>query len=92
MSCTVDWSDACARAKALTDAYYGIVAGGSETLIRHRTEQGEREVRFGAHNLDVLRSEMRAAEDACRATQGLPPINRRFAITAGARRPPFQGR
>ena len=82
----VDFNDPCARAAALKDAYFQLVSGGGVTLIKEAAAGGEREVRFGKTDLATLRTEMQRAEDECRAVQGLPPIQRRFAITAGSRR------
>jgi len=84
----VDWDDPCARAKALKDAYYERLAGGSSTRVRFRHGDNEQEVQTSvtAGNLTELRRAMIAAEDECRAKQGLPPLNRRFAIRGGSRR------
>lgn len=80
----VDWTDPCARASALREAYFGLISGQVESLIRYRGPEGEREVRFPAARLEILKQELREAEDQCRLEQGGSP--RRFAIRAGARR------
>lgn len=85
MTATVDWSDPCARAAALSEAYFTLVKGGV-SMIRVRAAGGEREVRYHKAEMTSLRLEMQRAEDECRAQQGLPPLTRRFAITAGSRR------
>lgn len=84
----VDWSDPCARAKALRDAYYERLAGGSSQRVRFRHGDNEQEVQTSAMlgNIEALRREMLKAEDECRALQGLAPLNRRFAIRGGSRR------
>jgi hypothetical protein len=82
----VDWTDPCARAAALRDAYFNIVKGGSVSLIRTRAAGGEREVRFQKGEQALLRTELWAAEDECRASLGQPKLQRRFSITAGSRR------
>lgn len=86
MTGTVDWSDPCARAAALSEAYFSLVRGGSVSLIRVRAAGGEREARYHKADMSSLRIEMQRAEDECRAQQGLAPLRRRFAITAGSRR------
>ncbi|WP_316172136.1 MULTISPECIES: hypothetical protein [unclassified Bradyrhizobium] len=83
---TVNWDDPCARYAALRDAYFQIVSGGGETLIRTKGPEGEQEVRFHAADLDTLRNEMNAAQAECAAsTAGVNP-RRRFAIRAGSQR------
>lgn len=89
MTTPVDWTDPCQRAKALTNAYYSLLSGEKESTIRTRSGESEDEVRFAATNIDRLKEEMQAAEDACLAKQGLPRPRRRFAIQAGSR--PFRG-
>lgn len=88
MSQTVDWSDPCARASALRDAYFSVLSGGKVQRIRFKHGDNEQEVTYSgtSASLASLRKEMQAAEDECRAKQGLPPVNRRFAIRGGARR------
>lgn len=86
MADPVDWTDPCARAAALREAYFNIIKGGSVSLVRTRAAGGEREVRFAKSEQSTLRTEMWAAEDACRAQQGLPKLQRRVAIPAGSRR------
>lgn len=81
----VDFSDPCARYAALRDAYYNLISGAGESLIRYKGPEGEREVRFHTVNVNFLRSEMQTAQAECTAlTNGTNP-NRRFAIRAGAR-------
>lgn len=82
----VDWSDPCARYAALRDAYYATLSGGGETLIRYKGPEGEQEVRYHAQNLELLKTEMVAAQTECAAATGVPNPNRRFAIRAGTQR------
>lgn len=84
----IDWDDPCARAKALRDAYYDRLGGGTAQRVRFRHGDNEQEVQTSVlqGNLSVLRREMQDAEDACRKLRGLPPLNRRFAIRGGSRR------
>jgi hypothetical protein len=85
----VDWSDPCAKAGALTSAYYALLQGQQEVEIRTRTLDAEEVVRFSAPNLDALRTEMQAAASACAKQTGQPDPNRRFAITCGGARRPW---
>lgn len=80
---TVDWSDPCARYIALRDAYYETVRGGTETLIRYKGPEGEREVRYKQSDLGILLAEMRSAQAECQATTGTKRTGR-YAIRAGA--------
>lgn len=86
MAAPVDWNDPCARAAALKAAYFASVSGGSVQAIRAKAAESEREVRYQKMDTATLRLEMWAAEDECRAKNGLPKLQRRFAITAGSRR------
>lgn len=83
-----NWDDPCERAKALRDAYFDRLAGGTAQRVRFRHGDNEQEVQTSTlqGSLNALRQEMQNAEDECRASQGLPPINRRFAIVGGSRR------
>ena len=86
----VDWTDPCARAAALRDAYYRMVSGQQETEIRTRTLDAEEMVRFGPGNLDALRNDLSAAETECLAKlagQAVSP--KRFAIGLRHKRPAF---
>lgn len=84
----IDWTDPCARAAALRDAYYERLHGGTSTRVRFRAGDNEQELQssHSGPSLADLRREWWAAEDECRAAQGKPPLRRRFAIRAGARR------
>lgn len=79
----VDWTNPCARATALRNAYYALVSGQQEQEIRTRTLDAEELVRFTAADRGVLLAEMRAAEAECAASTGATNTNRRVAITAG---------
>ena len=84
----VDFSDPCQRAAALRDAYFNLIAGANESLIRFRGPNGEQEVRFGPGKVELLKSEWEAAENACAVANGTANAHRRYAIRAGARRQP----
>jgi hypothetical protein len=79
----VDWTNACERWAALREAYYSLLQGGNETMIRRKGPTGEEEVRFRAADLATLAAEMRAAESQC---LGNDNPNRRSAIRGGAQR------
>lgn len=85
---TVDWTDPCAKALALRNAYYSLLSGAMESLIRHSTSEGDQEVRYARADLGALKTELDSAEVACaqKLGQPIPAANRRFAIRAGARR------
>jgi len=75
---------ACDMAAFLREAYYTIVAGGSEKVIRYKGPNGEREVQFTSANLQFLQGELQYWEGLC----GSPNPNRprRFAIRGGSQR------
>lgn len=81
----IDWSDPCARALALTNAYYAALAGEREVEIRTRTFDAEELVRFLPVDIEKLRIEMQSAQSECAKARGMRDPNRRFAITAGSR-------
>jgi len=80
-----DWTDPCARAAALTTAYYQTLAGDREVEIRTRSLDAEDHVRYRPTDLAALRVEMQAAQAECAALNGAVSPNRRFALTAGRR-------
>ena len=82
----VDFSDPCARYVALRDAYYTLLQGGVETLVRFKGPEGEQEVRYSSTKLELLKAEMMQAQSECSAETGTPNPNRRFAIRGGAQR------
>lgn len=83
---TIDPSDPCALAEALRKAYLARLTGGNQR-VRFRAGDNEQEVwTHPGGSLAELRAALWAAEDECRALQGLPPRQRRFAVTAGSRR------
>lgn len=83
-----NWDDPCQRAAVLKAAYYSRLEGGTQHRVRFRSGDNEQEVQSGhsALSLAELRREMQAAEDECRAKQGLPPLVRRRGLVAGMRR------
>lgn len=82
----VDWNDPCARATALRDAYYALISGQTESLIKYVGPEGEREVRYQPAKLEVLKAEWNAAAAECAEQTGASNRSRRFAIRAGSRR------
>lgn len=89
----VDWTDPCARANALRGAYYALISGASESLIRTSTTEGDQEVRFARADVDRLKAELDAAEVECAKSTGavVPRRAARYAIRGGARRGPYGG-
>jgi hypothetical protein len=87
----VDWTDPCARATALRDAYYRVVSGEREIEIVTRTADAEERVRFSSVDLQALKAEWQAAEEECQRSNGVTPTPRRSAIRLGGvgRRGPF---
>jgi len=84
----VDWTDPCARAAALRDAYFKLIKGDAESAIRQSTPEGDQEVRYSKADVDRLKKELDTATAECAALNGTPVPRRRFAIRAGAR---YQG-
>ena len=82
----VDWTDPCAKAAALSTAYYALVSGQGESYIRYRGPEGEREVRYQKADLSVLKAEMLQAQADCDAKNGVASKSRRFAIRGGSLR------
>lgn len=82
----IEWDDPCARYAALRDAYFNLLQGGVEILIRYKGPESEEEVRYAATKLDVLKLEMISAQAECSAATGTPNPNRRFAIRGGSQR------
>lgn len=80
----VDWTNPCAKAQALRDAYFALISGAAESLIRHSTTEGDQEVRFARTDVDKLKAEMIAAEEDCIRSTGGTPTPRRSAIRLGA--------
>ena len=58
----LDWWDSCARAELLRDAYFRLLSGKAESLVRYQANRVEREVRYSQMDLARLEAEMRAAE------------------------------
>jgi len=82
----INWQDPCARAEALWDSYNRLISGQQESDVTYQANGVTRRVRYGAANLDQLRSAIREAENECAIQEGRPPLRRRFAIIAGSRR------
>lgn len=80
MTDTVDWNNPCARFQALQSAYFALVSGQQEVEIRTRNLDAEELVRFNPTNMNALRIEMRSAESACAAANGVRNPNQRHAI------------
>ncbi len=81
-----DLTDPCERYKFLNDAYLRSISGGQEELVRYRSNEVERELRFSKIDNSRLLVEMRQAERECQIKNGIEPTRRRMAIQAGSRR------
>jgi len=86
MTQVVDWSDPCAKFKALSDAYYTIISGGNAAEVSYMANGVSRTVKFSFSNIAALKREMLASEDQCAILNGAPRTARRFAIDSGSRR------
>jgi hypothetical protein len=89
MNPTVDWTDPCARFRALSDAYFEIISGGKAAKVAYTANGVAREVTWAFSNIAALKREMLRAEDDCAIASGAPRAARRFAIDAGSRRQRF---
>lgn len=86
MAAVIDWNDPCAKAAELSRIYHLRLTAGAVKVVRVKSADAEQEGQWYQTDMGLLRAEMQRAEDECRASQGLPPLRRRFAITAGSRR------
>lgn len=78
---TVDLTNPCAAAAALTAAYYALIAGQQEQRIRFKNGDVDEDVWFTPAKADLLRTEMLRQQGLCDArTSGRPT---RFCFTAG---------
>jgi hypothetical protein len=82
----VDWLDPCARAAALREAYFRLISGDAEKVIRYKGPQGEREVQLTAADLKSLQQELAKAETECKGLTDPTSSSRRYAIRGGAMR------
>jgi hypothetical protein len=85
MAASVDWSDPCARAVALRDAYFRLVSGQQESVVRYQANGTEREVRYQSADHAALHDAWREAERTCQAARGRParPNTIRVATSKG---------
>jgi hypothetical protein len=79
----IDWTDPCARAQVLREAYYRLVSGTNAYQITYKANGVERSVSYSVVDKASLLNEIRQAEADC--GKGTP-TRRRFAIRAGSRR------
>jgi hypothetical protein len=65
----------CERARALRDAYYRLVGGELEAVVRYRGNEQEREVRYQSTDRDALRAAWKEAQELCEVQTGVtrPP-------------------
>jgi hypothetical protein len=81
------WTDPCARAQALREARWKLIAGGQPTSVEYSSNETTRKVTYSAANLPTLDNEIARAEAECAAQTGTPApaASRRYAMTAGSR-------
>lgn len=77
-------TDPCGRAAALRALRDERMLEGTETQVRHRTFDSEREVRFDKFDAAALDRMIREAEAACSALTGAPNPRGRFAMRGGS--------
>jgi hypothetical protein len=66
----IDWPDPCARAETLRSAYYRLLSGTQEMEVAYTANGVERRVKYSQGNLEILRTELAAAEQQCTGAYG----------------------
>jgi len=85
----IDWTDACARAAALRDAYFALVSGSKAQSVAYQDAGVQRSVTYASSKIDLarLRDEIRAAEEECLTGEPASTIStKRYAIRGGSLR------
>jgi len=84
----IDWTDPCARAAALRDAYYALISGGKPIEVSYQDGGTERSVKYSSTKLDMSRlwAEYRAAAEECDPTAAEADGRRRYALRGGSLR------
>lgn len=85
----VDWTDPCARADALRDAYFNLLSGAKAQTVEYQDSGTQRSITYMSTKVDLaeLRNELRAAEKECATGELSSTTNtNRFAIRGGALR------
>jgi len=81
----VDWTDACARAEALREAYYNLVSGAKAQQVVYQDAGQMRSVTYASSKVDLSRllDEIKLADQECAGGT----INRtRYAMRGGSLR------
>ena len=80
-----DWTDPCARATALREAYYALVSGGKEQQVIYQDAGQMRSVTYASSKVDLQRllDEIKLADQEC---AGGTIDRTRFAMRGGALR------
>ena len=87
MAAAIDWSNPCQRFAALSLAYYQLISGVNPASVEYSANGVARKVTYSFANIDALRRQMIAAQDACDIANGAAKRPaRRFAIEAGSQR------
>jgi hypothetical protein len=86
-----DWTDPCQRFAALSLAYYQLISGVNPASVEYSANGVARKVTYSFANIDALRRQMLASQDACDIATGARRTARRHAIGAGSRRTGWYG-
>ena len=81
----INWTDACARATALRDAYFALVSGSKAQQVVYQDAGQMRSVTYASSKVDLQRllDEIKLADEECAGGT----INRtRYAMRGGALR------
>jgi hypothetical protein len=81
------WDDPCVTYKKLRACYLRLISGTQESEVEYLQLGIQRRVKYSIASLNDLKQAMMQAQSECAALTGSPDPGRRFAITAGSRRP-----
>lgn len=82
----VDWSDPCARAETLRNAYFSLIGGSQAYDVTYQANGITRSVKYSVIDTQQLLSELRTAEAECAGMTGAESPRRRYPMQLGARR------
>lgn len=82
----IDWTDPCARADALREAYYALLSGSKEQEVTYQDSGTMRRVVYASNKVDLsaLRDALLAAEQECGSAE--TTVSKRVALRGGALR------
>ena len=80
----IDWTDPCARAEALRNAYYALLSGSRAQSISYSDGNQARSISYSNTTVDLnrLKAELVEAEKECAGEA--TGTGMRYAITGGA--------